>query len=127
MATTRFYRGLDKYKKDFQRVTSGRGVSTHDENDLYRNRMLNIISGPVQLFVKRVWINRGLITLVARNGDSFNYPISLLREHVWFKEGLTTMYRMFIPQSESLLKKYWGLADWEIKNIIADKKRIEDI
>ena len=127
MATNRFYRGYDRYKKDFVRMTQGRGASVHEDGDLYRNRMLNIINGPVQLFIKRVWINRGLITLVSRDGSSTNYPISLLREHVWFQEGLSVMHRMFIPQSAKLLQEYWGLADWEIKNIIAGKKRIEDI
>lgn len=128
MPSSRFFRGYDKFKQRYRNFKSYEiKRCAVDNNDSYRERMQATVAGPFELFVKRLWVNRGLVTLVNRSGDKVNYPVSLLRDHEWFRDDIGAMFNMFIPQSRALLKSCWELTEWEIDQVIEGRKRLQDI
>ena len=127
MATERFLRGLQKYRRKYNKYVYKltNTISDHDEN--YRSRCKMILCGEISLFIKRTWYNRGLVTLVTIDGRNINFPISLLRHEDWYKEGWNALRYFFRPQNEDILINFWGLSKQEAARVVAGKLALENI
>ena len=127
MATERFLRGLQKYRRKYNKYVYKLTNTISDNDENYRGRVKTILCGEISLFIKRTWYNRGLVTLVTIDGRNVNFPISLLRHEDWYKEGWHAMRYFFRPQNEDILSNYWGLSKAEVNRVVSGKLLIENI
>ena len=127
MGTHRYWQGLDRYKRvNTTKLVRDIHESPERDNE-YRMRVKAASTGPIALFIKRVWVNRGLFTLVTRDGYTENVPITLLKEQPWYQEGVDQLLRRFRPMDIDALMKCWGLSLAEAEAIVAGKRRLENI